>query len=546
MSAPPTGPQRIDAEIREVLEEAGLRGGDPVAPTAEPDRPDREARGRRRVWPAVAVVVVSAGLRLYHVDRAYDFFIDEVTYTTIARNLATGHGLSLYGQPFYLHPPAGFLVLATGMLLTGTHGQIDQLLLHLRLVTALAGALSCGVAYALVRRTGARRAALATGLILAIDPFVIQYDSQVMLESLAQLAAVTALLGVAVALTSDRSVVSRRALAGAGVAAGLTMATKETFGLVIIATLLVMWATGWVVPRLQAQRLVVTGLGTYLVVTISGALAWGGLGPWFADKFHGVERLVGIAQDTGFNAPTTHVTLTSRITANLGQFGTTYLLLGLGGLATLALLSQLRPWRAGWADATGRERAVLAVTMWSFCACAYLAYAIVLGSLEEQMFYIMVLPVVACLCLWVQRRARTWHRPMRRLAAAALVALLALNLSIWVSVRTTPDDAYEQFLTWERANIRPGTVVSVTEFTAQFLITNAVLGEWASIPEMRAHHVDYVLIVTNLVAQGYGLGTPATLATLERRAPLVFEAHSRGEGELRLYDVRGLTGGSGA
>ncbi len=548
MSAPSTDPEGVDAEIRELLVDAGLYGADSTAPSAEPARPARGVgEGHRRVWPAVTLLVaVAAGMRLYNIDRAYDFFIDEVTYTGIAHNLATGHGLTLYGQPFYLHPPAGFVVLAAGMLLTGTHGQIDQLLLHLRLVTALAGALSCGLAYALVRRTGARRAALATGLLLAVDPFIIQYDSQVMLESLAQLAAVTALLALAVGLTSDRAAVSRRALVGAGLAAGLTMATKETFGLVIIATLVAMWVTGWVLPRAEAGRLALIGLGAYLVVTLGGAWFWGGLGAWFADKVHGVERLVGLAQDTGFNAPTTHVTLASRITANIGQFGTTYLLLGLGGLATLGLLSQLRPWRAEWAEATGRERVVLAVAMWSFCACAYLGYAIALGSLEEQMFYIMVLPVVACLCLWVERRATSWRRPVRRLAAAGLVSLLALNLSIWVTVRTTRDDAYEQFLTWERGNIRPGTVMSVTEFTAQFLVNDAVLGEWASISEMRAHHVDYVLIVTNLVQQGYGLGTPSTLAALERTAPLVFEAHSRGEGDLRLYDVRALTGGSGS
>ena len=101
----------------------------------------------------------------------------------------------------------------------------------------------------------------------------------------------------------------------------------------------------------------------------------------------------------------------------------------------------------------------------------------------------------------------------------ALAALVVVDLGIWGSVHTTRSDAYEQFLVWERAHIVPGQVVSVTEYTAQFMITNAVLGEWPSLSEMRAHHVDYVLIVTNLVEQGYGLGTPTTLRRPRGRGP---------------------------
>jgi 4-amino-4-deoxy-L-arabinose transferase-like glycosyltransferase len=505
------------------------------------------ADNRRGAWRIAAVVaLVAAAVRLFAVTRAYDIFIDEITYSRIASNLAGGHGLTLYGQPFYLHPPAGFVLLALGVVVTGGgHGPIDQVVLHLRTVTALVGALSCATAYLLLRRAGTRRAALGAALLLAVDPFVVQYDSQVMLESLAQAGAVLTMALVAVGLTSSGPDVRRRALAGAGLAAAVTMCTKETFGLVVMGTLLVLWATGWVVTRREGRRMVATAFGGYLAVTVSAALVWGGIGPWWADKVHGVERLVGLAQDTGFNAPSTHVTLVSRITANLGQFGTTYLLLGLGGLATLALIRRLAPWRSDWIQFGPRPRVVLLVALWSFTACAYLGYAIAFGSLEEQMFYIMTLPVIANLCVWADLRAPAWRPQGRRLVLLALAALVVVDLGIWGSVHATRSDAYEQFLVWERAHIAPGQVVSVTEYTAQFMITNAVLGEWASLPEMRAHHVDYVLIVTNLVEQGYGLGTPATLRTLEAEAPLVFATNARGEGSLRLYDVRGLTGGSG-
>jgi len=261
---------------------------------------------------------------------------------------------------------------------------------------------------------------------------------------------------------------------------------------------------------------------------------------------HGVERLVGLAQDTGFNAPTTHVTLASRLTANLAVFGTTYLLLFLGGLATLALLRGLKPWRGDWGNrARPHDRAVLVVAAWAFVASAYLGYAIAFGSLEEQMFYIMALPVIACLCLWVESRFPGWRSVTRVLALLTLTAVMVVNLAIWTSVRSQPDNTYEQFLVWERANLPPGSVVSVTEFTAQFMIDDARLGQWPTRAEMHDHHVDYVLVVTTLIQQGYGLATPATLADLRAHAPLVFQAHARGGGSLELFDVRGQTGGSG-
>jgi hypothetical protein len=85
--------------------------------------------------------------------------------------------------------------------------------------------------------------------------------------------------------------------------------------------------------------------------------------------------------------------------------------------------------------------------------------------------------------------------------------------------------------------------VAVTEFTAEFIWTKRVVdGEWHTIPSLVKNHVDYVLLSTNLVNQGYGLGKPQFLHYLQKHAKVVFQANGPAEGSLILYDVRAFTG----
>ena len=76
--------------------------------------------------------------RLIAIDTAYDLFIDEITYTNIAINVAHGHGVTLYGQPFDLHPPAGFGLFGLAILVFGFHGGTESVLFNLRHVAAVA------------------------------------------------------------------------------------------------------------------------------------------------------------------------------------------------------------------------------------------------------------------------------------------------------------------------------------------------------------------------------------------------------------------------
>jgi hypothetical protein len=270
-----------------------------------------------------------------------------------------------------------------------------------------------------------------------------------------------------------------------------------------------------------------------------------GIGTWWEAKYDDVLRLIGVHQETGFNAPTTHVTLLSRVFANASLYATTYTILALGVLAAVGLIMRLRPWRNG-SRMSGPDRVLTLVSLWTVAAGGYLAYATLFGSIEEQMYYILLAPAVASLAAWLalaggrgsDRRQRLW----RRIAVALLAITLTADSAVWVHVHTRSDNEYQTMLAWEAANIPAGSVIAVDEYTGQFLIPNAVLGQWDTIPELIANHVQYVLLSTSLVKQGYGLGSQSFMDTLDRRARVAFEANGPSDGSLRLYDVTAITG----
>ncbi|HTW06943.1 MAG TPA: glycosyltransferase family 39 protein [Acidimicrobiales bacterium] len=503
-------------------------------------------RGTRLLAGGLLVIFALALLlRLLEAARSYDIFVDEISYTNIAINLANGHGLVLYGEPFALHPPAGFAVLAVVVKLFGLHGGTESTLYALRSVTALAGALVPAAIAFVVSRAAPWWAAVAAGLVVALDPFAILYDSRVMLEPLAQAPTAGMVACLAVACRRPASRPNWLALMGAGVLAATALSTKETFGLVVLATLVVLLLTQLVVPRRQALLVLATAVAGYGIcagLTIA-SMGWA---PWWSAQSSDVLRGVGSKQVTGFNAPTTHVSLLSRAFADGSQFAMTYLVLAFGSLAAALLLWRLRPWtRAG---DPGAHRAASAVpgpvgallAIWGLCAAAYLAYATLFGTIEEQMYYIALAPATACLCLLVAGvRPSAWQ--WKRAGVAVLLsALLVFDATVWAVVHTRPDDEYRVFLKWEAKHVAAGSVISATENTGEFLIHNAVLGQWVTLAALRRHKVDYVLLSTLLVAQGYAVGSPAFFHLVEHRGVLVFSVAGPTDGKLQLYDVREL------
>jgi Dolichyl-phosphate-mannose-protein mannosyltransferase len=530
-------------------EEAGASLAPPAAPESFSPRRSRLRETAARTFTsllagAVLLFGLALALRLFELRRSYDVFIDEVTYTRLGMNVAHGAGVTLYGQPFNLHPPTVFALFAGVISAFGLHGSVEQTLFQLRTVTAVCGAVVPVAVFLLLNRAVSRRVALAAGLVLALDPFAIFYDSRVMLEAPAQMgvAAFFAFVALAICTTSSR----RRTwlIWAAGVSGAFAVTSKETFGMVVVVTLATLTVTGWVLERRHTLKILGVTAAGYCLAVLGDSMS-GGIGTWWTAKYDDVLRLIGVHQETGFNAPTTHVTLLSRVFANASQYATTYAILALGALAAVGLILRLRPWRNGNL-LSGPDRVLTLLSIWTLAAAGYLAYATLFGSIEEQMYYILLAPAVASLAAWLaiaggrgsDRRQRVW----RRVAVALLALTVIVDSVVWVSVHTRPDNEYQTMLAWEAAHVPAGSVIAVDDYTGQFLIQNAVLGQWDTIAELIAHHVQYVLLSTSLVKQGYGLGSPAFMDTLDEHARIAFEVNGPSEGSLRLYDVTAITG----
>ena len=521
----------------------GWRQHPPVRPALPPSpAAPKHARPQRARWAAAlaGLLVLALGLRLAFIQRAYDLFVDEITYVTIGRNLADGHGVTLYGHPFALHPPAFFALLAALIKAVGAHGDTLHLALALRPVDAVAGALNAVAVTALLRRTVRPAIALGAGLLLACDPFLNRFDSRLMLEAPATAAAAAGMLVLA------RTPATRRARVATGVLAGLLFAlsitTKELYALVTVVPLAVLaFSARGVVRRLRLTALTTTvaGYGVYVAATA----ATGGWSAWRTQKAAGLARAVGTRQITGFNRPTTtaSASLGHRLLVSLGQFGVPYALIVVGGCATgwLLLCRTRRPWL--FTDQPARS----VVIAWAAGALFFLLYAIGFGTLEEQMFYPLVVTSTAALALGVDLATGASRNRSARAVAALAALALAVDVCAWTAVHTRHDDAYRRTLAWTRTHIPPGRTVDVTEGSAQFLMQGVRLGSWDSLGALKRGHADYLLLSTQLVAQGYSPLDPALLAQLDRHARLLHSEPGATNGQLRVYDVRPLTAGKG-
>lgn len=504
----------------------------------------------RVVGVFVGVLALAAGLRLWRVGEAYELFLDEVTYTLLARSVYEGQGVLLHGEPFHLHPPGFFSVLALAIPLVDA-GSLAELTFGLRPVPALFGAVIPALVAVLVHRvTSSWPVAVGCGLLLALDPFLIRFDSRVLLEAQAMAAATAGLLLLHRVLAAERrGERTTGTVMAAGAAFCAALLTKETYASVAFLPLLVLLVTGGVLRRRTVARVLATTLAGYLAYVLTLALS-GEMGAWIEGKTGGIRRLLGLSQITGFNQEG-HVSFGERLLANVGSFGVTYVLIGLGAAAAGLLAAALR---RGSPPGLDRRDTVLLLVWWA-SAAAHVAYAVTLGTHEEQMHYplvVMSVPVVGIAAhallqpggeVLVPRSVRTvvsrTAQPVLLLGLALALAL-ALDAAVWWRTHTTPDDGYARFLVWADRNLPAGSTVAVTDVPGQFLLCGVHLGVWNTGDELHANEVDYVLLSSELVRQGYSEVDDTFLQVAQRGRP-VFHVERRSLGEFGLYDVSALT-----
>ncbi len=486
------------------------------------------AAGWGRVWPWLAPLLAALlvfTLRAVNVGPSWDIHVDEITYLNIAQSLASRGLVWLYGAPFYLHPPAFFYLEAAWLKLLHPPADPITQIYALRTLNAVIAGLSAGLLLLLGRRIGGWGAGVTAALIFALDPFVARINGQTLLETATLF---WVLLGWTVLfLTAGLERGARLGgwrVLGAGLVFGVALLTKDLAAFVTLLPLAVSFAARWALARADAARVAALALLCYATYPLS-ALLRGEWTQFIEQKFSGLQRFAGIVKTTGFKRAG-GPSLLEAVLANLSTYGSAYLLAVTGLIALLLLLRLGAPLRR-------------LLAAWVGSAYLLVAFAVLIGTLEEQFFYFLSVAATlatAVALAWVLRPTarRTASLPI---AALAGVAFIAWTGAVWVQVHLTPSNGYERLRAYLRDHVALGSLISTTTEESQFLTGGYTTGIWTSSSSLQRSGAQYVILSTQQVQRGYGSASPEFLAWLQQHATLAFSTPSRSYGALNLYRV---------
>ena len=485
----------------------------------------------------VGVFAVTVGLRLFHLRTSYDVFLDESIYSRISAGAAADGRLVFGNYPFYLHGPLSFYLQAFVIRVFGIGGTAIEVIDRLRVFNVLVAGGVAVLVYAIVRAISRPRWGLLAAALFAFDPFIISFDSRLFLETLATfwvLLGFYLLLPLAVepATAGGTSAPPRRtgrAIAG-GFAFGLALLTKETSAPLYMLPLLLCIVRGGPLRRRAAATSLGTALVTYSPYPLIAVLTGGSYQFWY-QKFGGIERMLGIIQATGYNRPGVP-SLLSRVTANLGTFAMTYVLIALGACAAV------------WLYRNGRARQRWVAT-WVFGAFLELAFQITKGTIEEQMFYYLVVPsIVAVASTAPLLLGRFGTKRVQAVVVAAIVAIAGFDLITWVGSHTGRDTAMANAVGWMQSHAPADSRVAPLADGIQFLLPdyelefNPEAGEVD--PRMlEASRTQFVVTSSLQAEQGYSAASPALLRWLGTHARERFSSTGATAGTVVVWQLPG-------
>jgi hypothetical protein len=501
-----------------------------VAASAEvPARHQRTGRiplphvGRAKVVMAfVGISGVAFGVRAVGLHSSFELWVDEMIYAQLGQSTQSAELPHLPDGPFFLHPPGFFLLEGWAIKLFGISGNIVDVVMDLRWLNAVIGAVTVGLAFLLVRRVANRTVAWLAAAVLTFEPFVLRNNSHVFLETLGMAAVVGGLLILVLQLKHRAVRASVSQLVFAGLLMGYGVLTKDFFAICTVGP--VIMAALWRRTLHVRDALVVVGTcalpyGIYL----SLVAAQGMLPDWVWAKFDGAQRMIGLEKSTGFTAEGSP-SLGTRLIDQVGHFGTSYLLLALCPLAAALICFSHRP-----------ERRLIGLV--GLALGGFGVYSAVFGTFEEQYGYgVMiggVLSIAVVAAEVVERRPR--FRPHM---ASMGVTLMLFTVALGLRTEITTDDGYAQVRQWVQHNLPADAKVSVTNSTGQFAFADDQrFGVWPSAPLMAQNDARYILTQSLPTSQGYGYAQPKMLAWLSANATPVFTVQGPTNGSTTLWHV---------
>ncbi len=509
--------------------------------------PAAASSARPRTGTAAIVAAVAGGvtllIRLALHGRSFDLFGDEVIYTDLGRSVIAGGFPQFDGGAFFLHGPGFFCLEAGWARLVGNQPGLMAWIYEMRTLNALLAGATAIVLVLLAARASSLRAGAVAGLLFTLDPFCIRQNDRVLLETAMMF---WVMLGYLVFTSLTGRLPSRRdwpRAVGAGLLFGCAVLTKDEGALLTVLPLLAAAVLRWG-PRRSLTLLTAGTTAAVYAAYVAVVFANGQFSGLLEAKTSGLQRMLGLLQTTGFHSSGGGDLLT-RLMAEVGSFGTTYIVLVLAVPALAVVLHR------------GGQPARMLGLLYS-AAGLTLGYALVLGTLEEQELYLLVvpslliIPVAAELLRGGSRgrsrsRGRSMSAPRSRrgiprtaVITATLTLTLALNLATCVQWLRQPDDGFAQLLRYMAAHVPAGTRVEAMEddIDSQYALAGRYdVGFWDTPAAVPAEHVRYVVVEWALINDGYSEETPSQVRQLVAHGRLVFSFRGRTYGQIALYQL---------
>ncbi len=371
----------------------------------------------------------------------------------------------------------------------GMSGSTMDVVYDLRWVGAVLGAVTVTLGFLIMRKLVSTNLAWLCAAILIFDPFVLRNNGRVYLETPAVVFILGGYLVLMSALKNDNTRLRPRAAITAGLLLGYGIFTKDV--MVMLAVVPILLATVWrqTLHRRDAILIAAATAGAYVAYLVFVAIN-GLLGTWIQAKESGMERILGLQQVTGFNAPNAP-SLLSRIIDQAGHFGASYILLIACPIAgILAVFS------------SDRRRRLIGLSAISMGALG--TYAALFGTFEEQYGYgVMVFGTLAIGAAIAELRERY---PRRQQALnLAFIVLVVLSIGLGIRAEVTPDNGFQRVQAWFDNHLPATAHVSVTTNTGQLAFADDPrFGVWTSALQLQDHDARYVLTENLPVSEGYG------------------------------------------
>jgi 4-amino-4-deoxy-L-arabinose transferase-like glycosyltransferase len=509
----------------------------------------------RTIWQMMPIFVVFAmafGAVAWRNDTAPDVFTDEILYTRLATRVAEEGALVWdSGRPIFVHPPLYFLAEGAFLALTAdtgtslyTAGDIFAQVYHTRTFNAVLAGLTAVVLYVLgVRLRGAGLGILFVALFL-LDPFAVRTNRRAMIETMAALLTLSGLVVLLTGKEDDRRPLVRGI--GAGLLLGAGLLTKDLMIFTIVAVFIFGYWELWrrfPTARRQDARALAAPFMAVGIAVLSYALvpAWA-LTTGYWDRFVSVkslalQRLIGLVHTSGWNRP--GVSLVELVAQRLDTYGSSYLILALGGVAAVVVLLLAR-----------RERAGRLLAVWGLVLYPIFAFVAVFGSGNDQFFYYLLLPAIIligyAITLLLERwpcskSTRTnWVAAVKAVTFALLVITLAFNAFLWWrDYAISVDDGYRQLAAYVRARVPPGEPINASGDVVKFryFFPDHPITAAASPVDVREHAVRYFVLAPKDVKARYGRITPELSEWITSQGELRFATTGDSYGDIFFYFV---------